>query len=649
MLSTHAVAARASTTVAPPRVGTLLRWHRLRAEWPALLSAALASAIGCWVLQIWNASIDIPLTVSPGDQLFNLVLVKDVLQHGWDLTNPNLGAPLGQQLYDYPALSGDSFFMAIIKALGLFSTNPAVVVNVFYLSSFPLVAIVTYAVLRRLRLSRAVACVCSVSYAVLPFHFQSGEPHIFLSAYYTVPVSCYLMLEVLAGAELFTGDGRRPGLRAYLTWRSAAMAAVCLVLGACDTYFALFTAFLLLAMALVVLVANRRLRPFLCSLLASGLILGAAFATELPTVVYSFEHGVNRKPSVRLPVETNAFSLSLASLLMPLEDARIPALSRLAARYDAVTDIPLSTPGSEATYTNLGLIGALGLLCLGIALGVRCVFDRTPRASDARIVGAAFAAGLAFLVGTVGGIGTIFAFTVSAQLHSPSRIFLFIAFFATLAAGVALDDLRRRLGTGSVARAGFGALLAVLLAASVLYQTTPAMAPHYAAEAAEYESQREFTHTIEAQVPRGASIFQMPYRSFPGGKGRGRFVGYGELYGYLFSDTLRWSEGAMEGRSSDWVPALLRHPLRHVLMAISALGFQGVYVNLTAVGSEAVANNLQSELSSALGVAPIVSGDGQLAFFNMGPYNQALRQQLPPAQLRALARSTLHGASGAAA
>ena len=91
--------------------------------------------------------------------------------------------------------------------IGLFSSDAAVVVNVFFLLTFPLVGLAAYLVLRRLTLSRPVAIVCSILYTLLPYHFARGEVHLLLSAYYVVPLGAYLVLAVLGDRPLF-GDWR---------------------------------------------------------------------------------------------------------------------------------------------------------------------------------------------------------------------------------------------------------------------------------------------------------------------------------------------------------------------------------------------------------------------------------------------------------
>ncbi len=609
---------------------------------PALGAAALATAIGVWVLQLWKTSLQVPFVIGAGDSLFNLIMIKDVLTHGWDLTNPSLGMPFGQELYDYPAFSGDSFYMAVIKVLGTFTGSPAVTVNAYYLLGFPLISITSFAVLRRMGISIGVAVVCAVLYATLPFHLDTNETHLFLSTYFIVPICCWLILAAFGGSELFTRDRRRAGPRVYLTRRSAAVVVVCLVVGSGDNYFALYTVAQMAPAAILAFLATRRRRPLAGAAVAVAIILGAVVLNALPTVVYHAEHGPNTVPTTRSPPETDIWGLSLANLVMPIESSRIPALAKLAFHYNSTVPVPASSPTSEPAWTNIGIVGTLGLLWLAIVVGVRCVRgegDEGGNASDPRELHAAMGAGMAFLIGTVGGLSTVFAYVVNPQLHAPARIVVFIAFFALLGAALGLDRLRGRIEARQRGRAASLALLAGVLVIGVLYQTSPEMAPEYGTEIKQYNARTKFVRAIEAQVPSEASIFELPYVPFPQGKDPGTIGAFEDLYSYFVSNHLRWSGGAMEGRPTNWVPAFLKKPLPQVLEGVAATGFSGLYVDREGVEKGA---SLLAVLSRTLGVAPLTSENGRFAFFDMAAYNRRFRELHSAAELASIAAAAVH-------
>src|SRR5947208_2500886 len=52
-------------------------------------------------LRLWRADLSIPLS-SKGDSLLTQLWIKGIIENGWYLSNPSLGAPFGQEMHDYP-------------------------------------------------------------------------------------------------------------------------------------------------------------------------------------------------------------------------------------------------------------------------------------------------------------------------------------------------------------------------------------------------------------------------------------------------------------------------------------------------------------------------------------------------------------------
>jgi hypothetical protein len=170
-------------------------------------------------------------------------------------------------------------------------------------------------------------------------------------------------------------------------------------------------------------------------------------------------------------------------------------------------------------------------------------------------------------------------------------------------------------------------VLTVVLAIGVLGQTSPNMVPDYRFEIEEYDVRSSFVHSIESQVPANASIFQLSDESFP--------FSFAGMYSSFFSNSLRWSFGAMLGRPANWAPALVKKPVRQMLEGISAIGFSGIAVEFNA--SPTILRSLSTELR----VEPSSVAEGQLAFFNMAPYNQRFRERHTAAQVASIAHAAL--------
>lgn len=607
---------------------------RLRSDALAAAAACVLSMIAAAIaLHLWGADRIVPLTYG-GDGLFNLVLVKAVMENGWFLTNPHLGAPFGQQLYDFAIVNGDNPQWLIIKAIGLFTSSPAEALNAFYFGTFPLMALTGFLVLRLLAVSRPVAVVIAVLFSLAPNHFFNGEGHLFLGAAWSVPLACWLVLAVAAGEPLFERRARSgPRLLAWMSRRTLAVLAVCVIVGSTSTYYAAFAVILVTTATLLTAARQRTWRALATGAVVTALVAVTMTVSLAPSLVYRIEHGPNTLASRRAPQESELYALKLVRLLLPVKAHRLEPLAELNRKYVATAPLPGEGPGEA-----LGAVAAAGLVWL-IAVAFMTLFGVRAVRGLERHRHAAAAALVAFLVGTTGGISALFSYLVTPQLRGWNRISIFIAFFALVAVALGLDALRRRLEARAWPAWGLGVLLAGVLGLGWLDQTSPAVVPPYAAIKAQFRSDKDFVMAMEGSLPRGAAVFQLPYVPFPESPPRGRMVDYDEFRGYVHSSTLRWSYGAIKGRPADWARQIAGEPVDRVVPAVAAARFAGIYVDRFGYADNGVA--LERAISRIARVTPFVSADGRLAFFDLRSYAAALGRQLSGPAVAALREAAL--------
>src|SRR3954463_12390778 len=103
-----------------------------------IIAAVLSALVLCFLLKIWRADMRVPFHYN-GDALLHAMFIKGIVDNGWYWQNPSLGAPGGLQMYDFPAV--DNSAAVVIAVIGLFTKNPFLVLNIFYLLTYPLVTI----------------------------------------------------------------------------------------------------------------------------------------------------------------------------------------------------------------------------------------------------------------------------------------------------------------------------------------------------------------------------------------------------------------------------------------------------------------------------------------------------------------------------
>lgn len=564
-----------------------------RATLMSLGTVAATCAILTLVMQLWRADWTVPFAYSK-DALLCAMLAKTVSENGWYLHNPLLGMPYGLAYYDYPF--GDALHFALLWLLSRVTGSFGAIVNLFFVLSFPMASLSSLFALRRLGMTWGCAGVGALLYTFLPYHFLRGEPHLFLSMYWVVPLSILVML--------WLGDAR--GLAGRQRWAGAAI--VCALLGVSGFYYAFFAGFLFVVAGLEAAVRIRRARPLLVSLALVAIVGSVGFLNVLPNLRYWHGHGHNPQVAQRAPEEADFYGLKVAQLLLPVTGHRLPAQAQFKDGYNAA--MPMINENDDST---LGVVGSMGFLALLLCLGLRGTALLPPLAGRLATLNL-----FAVLLGTTGGVGSLVALTVLPQIRSYNRVSIFIAFFA-LAAVLALVDQWRRQSAPDPARRRLGvATLAFLLIFGVFDQTSASFVPDYAGLSRQYGSDDRFVRAVEADVPPRSMVFQLPAVPFPESGSRGRMTDYQQFRGYLHSRTLRWSYGAMRGRAADaWQQGVAQRPLPAQVNQLARAGFGGIWVDRDGYrdGGKAVLQGL----SGLLHTAPLASGDGRLLFFRLSP------------------------------
>ena len=573
------------------------------------LTAVLSLLLAAAVLGLWDADLAVPFQYSYDGNL-NQMLVKSVLENGWYQQNPDLAAPYGMELYDFPVVAGDNLSILIVKFLGLFSSDSATVMNLFYLVTFPLIALSAYLAMRLLGLQRRTSVVCAVLYSLLPYRFERGEVHLWLAAYYAVPLGAFMALALLMDVPLFTRRERGRGVLRWASPRSLLVLAACAVVASAQVYFAVFTVVLVACAALLAVLTRRDMTPAVGAAVVIAAIGAVTLIHHLPTVLYRAEHG-NNPVIERIAEDTERFGLKVARLVVPVRGHRVGPLADLSRRYSEVDHIQLSEGPSQA----LGLAGTIGFVWLiWLALSATLGAGRAPPGPLPRAL--ATMTLVAVLVGTIGGVSSLIGHLVTAEIRSWARIVVFVAFFSLVGLGLLLERFPR-VRTGSIGLA----VLAGVLVLGVLDQTNKRYIPDYQDVAAHYSNEDAFVNEIESRLPSGAALFQLPYIPFPEPQPTGPVTSLGPYdmaRGYLHSSRLKWSYGTIKGRQRDWQGRLVALPLSLVLPALVAVGFQGVYVDRA--GYEDYGDRVVGDLRQALGIDPLSSPRERFEFFDLRPY-----------------------------
>jgi phosphoglycerol transferase len=342
-----------------------------------------------------------------------------------------------------------------------------------------------------------------------------------------------------------------------------------------------------------------------------------------PSLLYIWDHGANEVAARRAPQEAEIFGLRISQMLLPVNEHRLPYFRHLKDTYNS-----LAPEVNENGAATLGVIADFGFLFLLARL-----LWRSGEKDGELFRPLATLTVAAVFFGSMGGFGSLFSFVVYPQFRCYNRISVYIAFLSLFAVALLLDALKRRMELRQYSTwLWYGSLAAVLLI-GVLDQTTPAFVPNYEELKVEDHNDATFVKKIEAAVPRGAMIFQLPTVPFPNNPPVWRMVDYDLLKGYLHSNTLRWSYGSVKGREdARWGELVTHQPIHSMVQRLVFAGFSGIYVDR--YGYSDSGRSVEYPLSQLLGEPPLVSENGRLAFFNLMNLAESIRAKYTPGEWR---------------
>jgi hypothetical protein len=104
------------------------------------------------------------------------------------------------------------------------------------------------------------------------------------------------------------------------------------------------------------------------------------------------------------------------------------------------------------------------------------------------------------------------------------------------------------------------------------------------------ENDRSFSQKLEADLPPGTMIFQVPVMNFIDADRINECTAYEHLRPYLWTKTLRFSFGSVQGRTREaWQAAIMKLPTEQLVATLEQFGFGALYLDRRAFTDRAEA------------------------------------------------------------
>jgi phosphoglycerol transferase len=556
----------------------------------SLFAGLLAALVLTVHMRLWKLDISVPLDYT-GDSLLTLSGIRNIQLGNWYLTSDRLGFPFGQQLYDFPAIS-DGLPLAVIWLLTKCGASPAAASNIFFLAGYVISAISGHLGARLLNLRQASAIATGFLFTFLPYHFQHGSGHLFLSWYPIIPICLALIIRLMSGVtapDLFFESKSRGTYKLPIR---LCVIILGVIVGASGLYYAVF---MLMALAFAFAYTsfnNKRSKSRRLLLLMGSSTVLCMLVQAIPVLAHQLRNGTNPLTVARTSSEVEYYSLRIIDLLLPITSHRLSTLSNF-AQENSSTWIP------GEPFESLGFLGSLGVLII-ISIGI---LRKRPREANGSIL-IPISSIFLFLVlmATVGGGSQVLAAFGLTEVRVWSRVAIVLGFLALVSLFYSIDQIFNNLG--KLKSPSYLILISSMMAVG-FGDTNPSFdSSKYEKTSKLWNNDATVVAEIEQRIGGSSALFQLPIIDFPEGPIVEKLPDYQMIRGYLHSKTLCWSYGSTKGREGLWLEGLKDLDLKKVTEFVKAKGFDAIWIE-----RRGYADNGESaikELSSFLG-EPIAS------------------------------------------
>lgn len=559
----------------------------LRKKWPYAVTITIVICTLCILYR--NLNMRMPINYSGGDEMGVFYLIKSIKESGTHFINARAGGVTGADMFDYVYSDSLSFF--IVKIISLFFDNVFLIGNLFYFLNYILVACISLYVCRKLNIRNEISIVVSVLYAC-SVYMQSRYAHMWLTPYFLLPLSCLVAIWLCEGA--FENKEKN-----FWKNRQFCLAVFFSFISAFTGFYYAFFACIIYAIAIVIRLLNEntnRIKTIRAGFLFIFSTITGVVLNVIPNLVYWLNNGMNQNSelSIRCLGDSETYGLKLIQLVLPRLNHRNLFFQNIAVKYSQ--NYPLV---NENHTSSLGIVASIGLFIAIIWLFGKC--EERKKNSSLLIIGL-------FLVGTIGGIGSVFSMLVSTPMRCYNRLSIMIMFLCLVCVAYVLESIETRMKKGL-----FHSILFVIMILGLYDQTVDYVQP--AEQAINIESTEDFIGQIEDQMEENALIFELPYVNWPSG-------GFYRLFaGYLESDDLRWSFGAMQGREEAlWQESVANLGVDYMLEALRSNGYSGIYLDSLVydqISGPERRDALCNELTEKLQTSPLISENGELYFWKL--------------------------------
>lgn len=581
--------------------------------WYSLLTILIV-IVFCLIYKPWQLTLTTPFDYRTGDEYSILALFKGIKENGWIYQNKYLSAPFGQTSLDYP--SCDLFLIIIAKLLLLITQNIFVTYNLFFVLTFLLASYTSFFVLRKYQISKLNSLAGSLLFSFSAYHLYRGQQHLFLSAYFLIPILIDLVLENFK--KTTSKDTNKKKIYKLVSL---------ILLSSTGIYYAFYSCLFLLFSGFISSIKFKQFKKILTTFLMIGIIFTGVLINFTPNLIYQYQNGKNSMTAQREPIESDYYGLRIIKLFIPPFGYSIDKIDKIRNIY--MMNRPTIMAGEEVEY--LGIIGIIGFLTLLILVFFYKKENDIRNCSNLLIV--------ALLYGIVSGFGTIFSYIFTPEIRSNNRIGIIISFICLIGLLLIIEK-----NSNKLLNTKFKKYLCFIILLCGLIDQTTWKKPNNIETKKEFLNDQNFVQKIEQTIPLNSQVYQLPYKQYPETPYINKVGDYDLFRPYINSFNISWSYGAVKGRIGDtWNLENTNLSTIELINRLTILGFNGIYIDR--FGYIDNGQKIEEEIKKITSENPIISENNRFSFFNLSNYQKEYLKNFSTEEINNLKEKFLYPTS----
>ena len=514
------------------------------------------------------------------------------------------GFPLGMNLNLVPGVDiTQNIFATTINSI---SGNPYFGINLLLLLSFPIVAALTVVALRLVKSTGPLAIMFAIAFTFIPYHWGRGLGHMYLATLYSAVTGMILVLLVSTGRFTNMIEQRKK-------LQLAGVAALAAITAWSGLYYAVFTLILLAAALLWRFAKKDTWKKLAQNLIPPAMVSVLVIIGFLPGLLATRNDPPFAVLAERMPYESVLFAGIFIASLLP---APVLPQSIFGFYNTQIIDAINAAPAFENRVpTNFGTLvtsAALVLLVVGLLMRSRI---RSWKANTTQLPLVTYLLGVSLLFFIPWGLNYLIAGTFTAQIRAWNRFLPLILLLVILAGAIVLTRVKKKPILIAITSLG---IVATFINAVYPFKDPYTISAEQTLRPA--DSARNYTTTINEQIPEYCGVLQLPYMAYPENGPLLELDDYGHFWLPINDSGKAWSYGSIKNtEASSWAATLPEIPTNTDLASLTQAGFCGIHLDTKGYVPVA-AERIKAELTTRLGTPiakgnPVLGGEDTWFFF----------------------------------